>query len=60
MKIIDPKIDCIINPITAEEYPDKTPRPQYSCLNLTKYEELTNSKIRNWKSAIADLFGVSQ
>ncbi len=43
-----------IKAITAIEYPDKTPRPDYSVLNTNKISFLLGEKPRLWKNALED------
>lgn len=58
MKTIDNSIQCRVEPIPASEYPDKTPRPSHSCLDCSKFEIVTKTKIRNWEAAISDMIRI--
>ena len=41
-----------INPIPADYFPDKTPRPTNSVLSISKYEKITNETIPTWQNAL--------
>lgn len=45
-------LNCDINQISSDEYPDNTPRPKYSILNTDKYEKLTGTTIPHWKESL--------
>ncbi len=55
-KILEEKetINCNILPIKASEYPDSTPRPEWSVLDTYKYEKIRRLSIRHWKEALRD------
>lgn len=41
-----------IEPIPADYFPDKTPRPTNSVLSISKYEKITGKKIPTWQNAL--------
>ncbi len=41
-----------IEPISADYFPDKTPRPTNSVLSVSKYEKITGVKIPTWQNAL--------
>ncbi|MFC0878236.1 dTDP-4-dehydrorhamnose reductase [Saccharicrinis sp. FJH2] len=45
-------IDCSIEPITSDMYPQKAPRPFYSVMNKTKIKKNYAIKIPNWKDSL--------
>lgn len=47
-------VNCAILPIKGADYPDPTPRPDWSVLDTYKYEKLCRKPIRHWKEALKD------
>jgi dTDP-4-dehydrorhamnose reductase len=47
-------ISCSINPISANEYPDPTPRPTWSILSTEKYSSEIGDPPRHWEAALTD------
>lgn len=43
-----------VYPITTEELGRPAPRPKYSALDNTKFEEMTGSRMRTWQEALKD------
>ena len=41
-----------IESISADYFPDKTPRPKNSVLSISKYEKITGEKIPTWQDAL--------
>ena len=50
------KSDCKINPISAEFYPSKVVRPQYSVFDLSKIKKELEIEIPDWKESLKKLF----
>ncbi len=48
------KINCHVNPITAEEYPLPAPRPHYSLLNKAKIKNDFGITIPYWKNSLKE------
>ena len=46
------KLDCIINPIEAKDYPTPARRPHYSLLNKSKIKSTFNVTIPYWKDSL--------
>ncbi|MFB6320717.1 dTDP-4-dehydrorhamnose reductase [Saccharicrinis sp. FJH54] len=45
-------IDCDVEPITSDMYPQKAPRPFYSVMNKAKIKQNYSIKISHWKDAL--------
>ena len=50
------KSDCKINPISAEFYPSKAVRPQYSVFDLSKIKKELEIEIPDWKESLKKTF----
>lgn len=50
------KSDCKIIPISAELYPSKTARPQYSVFDLSKIKNELEIEIPDWKESLKKMF----
>jgi dTDP-4-dehydrorhamnose reductase len=48
------KLNCIIHPITTEEYPTAAKRPKYSVLDKTKIQQAFGIKLKNWKDSLQE------
>jgi len=48
------KLNCIVNPITTEEYPTPAKRPYYSVQNKTKIKKYFNLEIPYWRDALKE------
>lgn len=46
------KINCVVNPITTEEYPTAAVRPKYSLLDKSKIKKELNMEIPFWKESL--------
>jgi dTDP-4-dehydrorhamnose reductase len=46
------KIDCNLNPITTDDYPQLAKRPRYSVLSKKKISEEFDLNINNWKDSL--------
>ncbi|MBU1011996.1 MAG: dTDP-4-dehydrorhamnose reductase [Bacteroidetes bacterium] len=46
------KINCVVNPITTEEYPTAAVRPKYSLLDKSKIKKELNIEIPFWKESL--------
>ena len=46
------RINCVINPITTNEFPTLAKRPHFSVLNKTKIKQDFQIKIQNWREAL--------
>lgn len=54
-KIIDyAGIDCLIEPITSEQYRGKARRPSYSCLDNRMLRNTIGDDMRRWEEALYD------
>lgn len=47
-------LDCSIEPISSDEFPQKAKRPSYSILDTSKFTEVTHEKPRPWLQALRD------
>lgn len=48
--------DCIVRPISTEQYPTKAKRPAYSVLDKTKIKKVFDLEIPDWKDALKRFF----
>jgi len=48
-------LECLINPISSSEYPQKAPRPAYSVLDKTKIKKAMGISIPHWKESLKDM-----
>jgi dTDP-4-dehydrorhamnose reductase len=48
-------VNCKVNSISSNEFPQKATRPAYSKLDCSETEQLTGVKIENWKTALQRL-----
>jgi dTDP-4-dehydrorhamnose reductase len=46
------KIECKVNPVTAQQYPTPANRPRNTLMNKDKIVKVFNIKISNWKSSL--------
>jgi len=46
------KIECLVNPISLQQYPSPTKRPRNTLMNKDKIVRVFNIKISNWKSSL--------
>lgn len=44
--------ECIVNPCTSEQYPQKARRPSYSVLDKTKIRETFGVEVPDWKDSL--------
>lgn len=47
-------IDCTVNPVSSEQYPQIAPRPRYSILDKTKIKTRFQLEIPHWKESLAN------
>jgi dTDP-4-dehydrorhamnose reductase len=47
-------INCKVNPITSDKYPQKAPRPFYSVMDKTKIKERFDIDIPDWKISLKE------
>ncbi|MFI3242294.1 MAG: dTDP-4-dehydrorhamnose reductase [Alphaproteobacteria bacterium] len=45
-------LQCVVNPISTEDYPTRAKRPFYSVLDKTKIKKDFNIKINHWKKGL--------
>jgi dTDP-4-dehydrorhamnose reductase len=50
------KSDCKINPVSAEFYPSKAVRPQYSVFDLSKIKKELEIEIPDWQESLKKIF----
>jgi dTDP-4-dehydrorhamnose reductase len=48
------KINCQVNPVTSDQYPQKAPRPAYSVFDTTKIRTTFGITIPGWKESLRD------
>lgn len=47
-------IDCIVEPVTSEQFVRKAKRPSYSCLDNMMLRNTIGDRMRNWEEALYD------
>lgn len=47
-------IDCIVEPVTSEQYARKAKRPSYSCLDNMMLRSTIGDNMRDWEEALVD------
>lgn len=47
-------IDCIVEPVTSEQFRRKAKRPSYSCLDNMMLRSTIGDNMRNWEEALYD------
>lgn len=47
-------IDCIVEPVTSEQFVRKAKRPSYSCLDKMMLRSTIGDNMRNWEEALED------
>lgn len=47
-------IDCVVEPVTSEQYARKAKRPSYSCLDNMMLRSTIGDNMRNWEEALFD------
>lgn len=47
-------IDCVIEPVTSEQFARKAKRPSYSCLDNMMLRSTIGDNMRNWEEALKD------
>lgn len=47
-------IDCIVEPVTSEQFTRKAKRPSYSCLDNMMIRSTIGDNMRNWEEALYD------
>lgn len=45
--------DCVIHPVTTDQYPTAAKRPAYSALDTSKFRESFGGRVRHWKESLA-------
>ena len=50
-------INCIVNPVSTKEYPQKAKRPAYSILDVSKIKAEFGIKIPHWKDSLGVCIG---
>ncbi|MDR2892253.1 MAG: dTDP-4-dehydrorhamnose reductase [Deltaproteobacteria bacterium] len=48
------QLECLINPILAQDFPSKAVRPAYSVLDCTSFTQITSTKPRAWPQALRE------
>jgi len=49
--------NCIVNPITTEQFPTPAKRPAYSVMDHSKMEKLYGIQARDWKASLKECIG---
>jgi dTDP-4-dehydrorhamnose reductase len=49
-------IDCLVKPITTEEYPSPVERPPYSVMNKSKIRLIFGLQISHWRDSLTQYF----
>jgi dTDP-4-dehydrorhamnose reductase len=44
--------DCVVNPITSDQYPTKAKRPAYSVLSLERIASVLGIKVPHWRESL--------
>lgn len=48
-------LDCVVKPISTEEYPTAAKRPKYSLLDKTKIKTVYQVDVPNWRDSLEEL-----
>ena len=46
--------NCVVKPVTSEQFPTKAPRPHYSVLDKSKIKSVFGIEIPHWRDAIGE------
>lgn len=48
------KLDCVIHPISTEQYPTPAARPKYSVLDKTKIQQTFGITLKDWRDSLQE------
>jgi dTDP-4-dehydrorhamnose reductase len=51
------QLNCVVNPISTEQYPTPAARPKYSVLDKTKMQQTFGIELKDWKDSLQECLG---